>query len=240
MLQAACSGRNMCQGIAVCWVQQVFDRWVTLEDEAWLGGAIKELCPTNSVPDLAEQVSMMLTAPATPPGPYRHHQLCSICEESWQRTLTVPLPATACSAAQHGSSNPSTCGWAATASQSRHPPLLVSTLPSVMSARSAAVHAFSCLATGQGAAALCGLPEQGDHGHQQDRRGHCRPPPLFRCLDALHPITHAQAHQPRPTAQLRQNVHTTSQAGQWQHCLPRRSLAACLQSLAWASAGLGI
>ena len=51
--------------VAVCCVQQVFNKWVTLEDIVWISGAIRELCKCNIVPDLAKQVNPTLIAPAS-------------------------------------------------------------------------------------------------------------------------------------------------------------------------------
>ena len=49
----------------MCCVQQVFNKWVTLEDIVWISGAIRELCKCNIVPDLAKQVNPTLIAPAS-------------------------------------------------------------------------------------------------------------------------------------------------------------------------------
>ena len=49
--------------------QRVFsDKMITLEDKAWIDGAIKELCKSNFVPDLVKQVSAMLIAQARAPA----------------------------------------------------------------------------------------------------------------------------------------------------------------------------
>ena len=45
--------------------QRVFsDKMITLEDKAWIDGAIKELCKSNFVPELVKQVSAMPVVPA--------------------------------------------------------------------------------------------------------------------------------------------------------------------------------
>ena len=44
-------------GLWVHECQRVFsDKMITLEDKAWVDGAIKELCKTNFTPDLTKQV----------------------------------------------------------------------------------------------------------------------------------------------------------------------------------------
>lgn len=50
-------------GLWVHECQRVFsDKMITLEDKAWVDGAIKELCKTNFAPDLTKQVSVLSMA----------------------------------------------------------------------------------------------------------------------------------------------------------------------------------
>ncbi len=49
-------------GLWVHECQRVFsDKMITLEDKAWVDGAIKELCKTNFTPDLTKQVRAIAT-----------------------------------------------------------------------------------------------------------------------------------------------------------------------------------
>ena len=52
-------------GLWVHECQRVFsDKMITLEDKAWVDGAIKELCKTNFAPDLTKQVHFACMLPS--------------------------------------------------------------------------------------------------------------------------------------------------------------------------------
>lgn len=49
-------------GLWVHECQRVFsDKMITLEDKAWVDGAIKDLCKTNFSPELTKQVTLAYT-----------------------------------------------------------------------------------------------------------------------------------------------------------------------------------
>lgn len=53
-------------GLWVHECQRVFsDKMITLEDKAWVDGAIKELCKSTFAPDLTKQVSVAADKPLT-------------------------------------------------------------------------------------------------------------------------------------------------------------------------------
>ena len=82
--------------------QRVFsDKMITLEDKAWIDGAIKELCKSNFVPELVKQVSAVLVAPASAPA----HCIDAISASCGRLTLHVSacLCLIICTAWQHHS-----------------------------------------------------------------------------------------------------------------------------------------